>query len=72
MKIDWPAALGKGPGFVLFALVATFGIFVLSWCGKDVAALTGPLGVVCGALYAGGAAKAVGETWANGRKTGGT
>ena len=64
MKIDWLAALGKGPGFVLFALVATFGIFVLSWCGKDVAALTGPLGVICGGLYAGGAAKVIGETWA--------
>ena len=63
------AAFGKGPGYVLFALVAISGIFVLAWWGKDVAALTGPLGVICAGLYGGGATKAIGETWANGRKT---
>ena len=61
------AAFGKGPGFVGFAFFCAAALFALTAYGIDVTPLTGPLGVVCGGLFAGGAAKAVGESWANGK-----
>jgi hypothetical protein len=53
--------LGRGPGFFLFAALSLAAMTVLAWLGKDVAALTGPLGVVCAGLYGGGGFKAWSE-----------
>jgi hypothetical protein len=50
--------LGKGPGFVLFAMGTAAGLFALAWYGRDVSQITGPLGVIAGGLYGGGFLKA--------------
>lgn len=55
--------LGKGPGFWVVGQTAVLGVLVLSYFGKDVAALTGPLGVVMGAFFGGG----VGKIWSEAR-----
>ena len=55
--------LGKGPGFVFVGLVIAAGLIVLSWHGKDVAALTGPLGAFVTAFYGAGFAKAAVDVW---------
>ena len=54
-KIAW---LGRGPGFVLVGFVIAIGLVALSAYGKDVAALTGPLGAFVAAFYGAGFAKA--------------
>lgn len=61
--------LGKGPGYFLFAAGCAIGLFILAANHVDVSQLTGPLGVIAGGLYAGGAWKASAEA-RNGKSAG--
>lgn len=55
------SSFGKGPGFMAFAFFSAGLLFLLRAKGIEVASLTGPLGVISGGLYAGGAWKAAAE-----------
>jgi hypothetical protein len=66
-KIAW---LGKGPGFVIVAIIIVVGLLVLSYTGKDVAALTGPLGAFVAAFYGAGFAKSAIDKYAEVKKNG--
>lgn len=54
-------SLGKGPGIVGFAYFAAILLFILSLLEKDVAGLTGPLGLLTAGLFGGSAWKAAAE-----------
>lgn len=54
-------AFGKGGGFMAFAFFCAGGTMLLRLKGVEVASLTGPLGVIAGGLYAGGAWKVASE-----------
>ena len=56
--------LGKGFGYILLGLIQTVGVILLAIYGKDVAALTGPLGAINVAVYGGG----VGKVWLQSKK----
>ena len=64
--------LGRGPGFILLAHVIVVGLYILSWCDKDVAALTGPLGILVTGVFGAGAAKYGMGKFAEAKKNGNT
>ena len=68
--MDFLKSFGKGPGFMAFAFFCAGGVMVLRAYGVEVASLTGPLGVIAGGLYAGGAWKASAEAKNGGTKVG--
>jgi hypothetical protein len=56
--LNYLKLLGKGAGFVGFAVFTVGVLGLLQQQGHDVAVWTGPLGVICGGLYGGGFLKA--------------
>ena len=66
-RIAW---LGRGPGFVLVALVIAVGLMLLSAYDKDVAGLTGPLGAFVAAFYGAGFAKSAIDKYAEVKSNG--
>ena len=56
--LDYLKLIGRGPGLVAFPFFVTGLMALLQSRGFDIAVWTGPLGVLCGGLYAGGALKA--------------
>lgn len=55
--------IGKGVGMMLLVWFTVTGLLVLVYVGKDVSALAGPLGVVFGPSFFGGAIKAWADSY---------
>ena len=56
--LDYLKLIGRGPGLVAFPFFTVAIMALMQRGGHDIAAWTGPLGVLAGGLYAGGALKA--------------
>ena len=56
--IEYLKLIGKGPGLVAFPFFVAVIMGYLQSRGHDISVWTGPLGVLAGGLYAGGALKA--------------
>ena len=60
--IDYLKLIGRGPGLVAFPFFTVAVMAFMQSKGHDIAVWTGPLGVLAGGLYAGGALKAFADS----------
>ena len=60
--LEYLKLIGRGPGLVAFPFFSVAVMGCMQYAGHDIAVWTGPLGVLAGGLYAGGALKAFADS----------
>lgn len=61
--LEYVRAFGRGPGIVGFAYFVVSVLALMQLRGQDIAAWSGPVGIIVGGFYGGSVMKAATDAW---------